>query len=171
MPTKWNLVSQMDNVASLREATEVFSQYDPLLTLPESTPGSIPLIPSAEQSPEISFPDGPSFFLARFGRRPAQALPDRSSEAALQSLSLGQAIDHGTGYTALPESLKALSPGALWPPVRFYLHLVRGTSLGKPVIAESSGFTDWDQALQAYIGSSDYYRSLGSGYYRITVYP
>ena len=171
MPTKWNLVSQMDDVASLREATEVFSQYEPVLTLSDSSPATFSLLPSESVPPEIALPEGPAFYLARFGRQPKDPLPGIFSESSLQSTLLGEAVDHTLRLSALPDSLRQLSPETLWPPVWFYLHLVHGSPLGKPVISGSSGFTDWDQALQAYIGSLDYYRSLKSGYYRITVYP
>ncbi|NDV62629.1 hypothetical protein G0Q06_09215 [Puniceicoccales bacterium CK1056] len=171
MPTKWNLVSQMDDVASLREATEVFSQYEPILTLPDSSPATISLPPFGSAPPEIALPAGPAFYLSRFGRQPTAPLPSIVSETSLQSIPLGERVDHSLRVSALPDSLRQLSPEALWPPIRFYLHLVHEIPLGKPVISGSSGFTDWDQALQGYIGSLDYYRGLPSGYYRITVYP
>lgn len=171
MPTKWNLVSRMDDVASLREATEVFSQYPPLLTLPDSSAGSMPAPVPVETLAEAALPDLPSFYLARFGRRPDGPLSGTSSGASLLSIPLGTAVDRDLRVSSLPEGLIALSPGTLWPPVRFYLHLIQGMPLGEPVIDQSSGFTDWDHALQDYIGSLAYYRSLKSGYYRITVFP
>jgi hypothetical protein len=43
--------------------------------------------------------------------------------------------------------------------------------VGTPLLVQSSGYTGWDQTLQAYIRSLDFCRSVDSGYYRISVFP
>jgi hypothetical protein len=171
MPTRSNLVSQMDDVASLREATEVFSPYPPSLTLPESSPGSFPIVSNDGLFSNAFLPGGPTFFLSRFGREPAEPLSGLASEPSVQPQRLGGMVNRTLRSTALPDALRRRSPKTLWAPLNIYLHLVNGMPLGQAVIAESSGFSDWDQAVQDFVGSLDYYRSLKSGYYRITVYP
>ena len=171
MPTRWNLASRMDAVASLREATEVFNRYQPVLSLPEFSGESLPPIPLEAPDTRIALPSGPAFLLSRLGRGPIASVEESSSEAMMQSLAFAGSVDRELSMSMLPGNLKALAPGMLWPPVRFYLHIVHGIPPGKPIISESSGFTDWDRALQDHIGSRAYYKTLGNGYYRITVYP
>jgi hypothetical protein len=171
MPTRWNLVSQMGNVASLREATEVFAPYPPELTLPDSAPGSFPAEVDESRVRETLLSARPEFYLSRYGRqaRESIATPDSSPSALAQPLA-GK-LASPVRLESLPEGLRERAPETLWAPFQIYLQLVNGMPSGRPVIAQSSGFSDWDEALQDFVGSLDFYHSLQSGYYRITVYP
>lgn len=171
MPTRWNLVSQMGDVASLREATEVFAPYPPELTLPDSSPGAFPANVDSSRLRELILPRSPAFYLSRYGRQPVAQPPALQSDLSALARPLAGSFPQQVNSTTLPESLKAQAPETLWAPFQIYLQLVGGMPSGRPVIAQSSGFSEWDQALQAFIGSLDYTRSLQSGYYRITVYP
>ena len=71
--------------------------------------------------------------------------------------------DHG--------DLEAQAPPVLWPPVEFYLQLSGGIPTGPPLMAQSSGFAEWDQALKAFFSSLSFYRLLEDGYYHLLVYP
>jgi len=59
----------------------------------------------------------------------------------------------------------------MWGPVQFFLHVSEGLPVGLPLLGQSSGFAEWDEVLQGFIGSLDFYRNLGDGYYRLAVFP
>lgn len=171
MPTRWNLVSEMSDVASLREATEVFSLFVPQLSLPESPAAPEFTAINADFDTKDALPDGPAFLLSRFGRQATELAEVSQSTATISAYRLDSANIQSKKGQVLPESLVDVSPDSLWVPVQFYLQIVEGKPLGVPAVAQSSGFSAWDQALQKYIGSLDFYRTLNNGYFRVIVYP
>ena len=171
MPTRWNPVSEMSDVASLREAAEVFDVFPPHLNIPDSPPDiqALPFVRGSLDS--LQLPEDPSFFLSRFGQR-AVTLPDLPpSGPSIHPFRLDTGGGGSVSPQSIPSSLEAMIPDSLWSPALFYLQIVHGKVLGVPATAQSSGFSDWDRALQDFLGSLDFYHRLDSGYYRVTVYP
>lgn len=171
MPTRWNLVSEMADVASLREATEVFEVFSPHLNIPNLPPDIDPLLTVPKSLDSLHLPEDPSFFLSRFGRRAISLSDPPTSGPSIHAFRLDTSSTAGLSSRPVPSSLEALVPDTLWSPAQFYLQMVHGKVLGVPAIAQSSGFSDWDRALQEFLGSLDFYRDLDSGYYRVTVFP
>ena len=170
MPTRWNPGSQMAGVASLKEATEIFERFPALLSLPEFEP-AFPGGRWATTGQVREFPGGPAFALSRLGRKPATATRATSPGPSIQVKQLDLAVSGAPPGTVLPASLQALAPPTMWPPVQFYFHISEGLPAGLPLLAQSSGFADWDQALQSFISSLGFYRQLNDGYYHLWVYP
>lgn len=171
MPTIWNLGSQMSDVASLQQATEVFSAFPSELELPVAKP-ALPW--NRPESDSLGLPplaQDPLLLLARFGRQ-SKTIPSSSGRPPLvKAVSLLGGDVEPPAPQPLPSALSSTLPDSLWTPVQFYFHVAGGHPVGSPVLARSSGFTDWDQSLKGYIGSLDYHGSLHDGYYRITVFP
>ena len=169
MPTRWNPASQMAEVASLKEATAIFNPFPARLLLPEF----VPQIPgsAAPVRPPAGLPDGAAFVLARYGRVPSGSGGDASPGPSVAITSLHSGPSRSPQSVLLPQSVQGLAPPALWTPVRFFLHVAEGAPAGIPVLAQSSGFADWDRALQGFVASLDFYRQLGDGYYHLLVYP
>ena len=170
MPTRWNSASRMDEVASLREATEIFQPFAARLRLPtvrlDLSPSLLP--PQGNQS---FLPSGPAFLLSGFGQGPrsfpevAQSAPAFRVERLVNG-SVGEVFT-----TELPGSLAAQSPPVLWSPVQVFLHVAGGRPAGPAFLAESSGFAEWDESLQSFATSLAFYGRLGDGYYRLSVLP
>ncbi len=169
MPTRWNLVSEMSGVASLKEATEIFQPFPAALRLNSASPD--PPVDQAAAltvtSPEL--PSGPAFVLARYGRT-ASTIPSLQSRGPSFSLS-GTGLPETASDRALPENLRSAAPNSLWSPVQVFLQLENGIPVGLPLVGRSSGFRDWDQALQRHFAALGFYRRLEDGYYQIWVYP
>ena len=171
MPPRWNLASEVSEVASLREATEIFDRYSPQLLISEAVP-SYPEDPdTAKQSQNVAFPSGPAFILSRFGRSPQSLPATESAGASFLLRRMDASMAKPLPAPGLPVSIQALAPPTLWTPVQFYLQISEGMPAGLPLLAQSSGFADWDKVLQAFIGSFGFYRKLGDGYYHLIVYP
>jgi hypothetical protein len=171
MPTRWNLGSEMGSVASLREATEVFAIFPPELSLPEAEPRILDSITEERMTPLRELPSGPSFVMAAFGRAPGDSEAASPAPMIVEARPLNNQNGTDAVRIRVPGSLAQQGPRSLWSPARFHLQLAEGRPLGRPVVASSSGFTEWDESLQLYVGSLDFYRFLRNGYYLITVYP
>lgn len=171
MPTRWNLGSEMGSVASLREATEVFAIFPPELSLPEAPPGIRDSREGSQPVPLQELPQGPTFIMAPFGRVPENIGESSPSFIILEARRLDNQKAGGAVRVPVPESLSQQVPRSLWTPARLHLQLLEGRPLGWPVVASSSGFTEWDESLQQYLASLEFYRYLRNGYYLITVYP
>ncbi|MGC9451134.1 MAG: hypothetical protein ACP5I4_06765 [Oceanipulchritudo sp.] len=171
MPTRWNAASQMSEVGSLREATEIFEVFAPDLALPYFTPDP-PLEGIApEGSPDDPLPSGPAFVLSRFGRSLPGAPAARSRGPAIRIRPLDQARSQDMTSRTLSPALASSAPPVLWDPCRFYVLMDKGIPVGSPLLDQSSGFPDWDEALAAHLSSLSFYRWLPDGYYLLTVFP
>lgn len=170
MPTRWNRVSQMSEVASLREATEIFPPFPEDLLLSRFEPS--PPAASAELGPRPLdlLPDGPGFILSSLGRKPTLTVPASSPGPAIRLQRLDREVS-GLPAERLPRALGDLAPSALWSPTRFHVLISEGMPVGPPFLTRSSGFPDWDVTLYRFIGSLEFYRSLDDGYYLLTVFP
>jgi len=171
MPTKWNLVSDVANVASLQSATEIFEPYSPRLALVETRP-TLPLQDSTALEPlTVRLPQGSAFILSRYGRKQPE-IPDFTSAGASYSVSrLDRPLLNLLAEQVLPGRLHENAPQALWNPVQLFLHLDGGFPAGPPLVVKSSGFVNWDTLLQGYFAELSFYHQLNDGYYQIWVYP
>jgi hypothetical protein len=175
MPTPWNQASDLDEVASLREATEVFGPYPAAAELPgnlvsferdddleEETDGGVPGLLAAPDS---------GLVLAVLGRQEAP-LPE--AEAVLPSALVLGLSGEGAGYRerlSLSEELAERQPAELWSPPSFYLQVRYGSPVGVPTLAGSSGYPQWDQQLRDYLGEPRFWHRWPDGYYRVRIYP
>jgi hypothetical protein len=171
MPTQWNLVSEMSEVASLRGATELFAAFPAELRLPADHPPSpgnyeAPMDPLGDQLPK-----GPAFVLSRMGLVRLETRTSASPGPSVVFERLDSSVVKGPEPIILPDAVQVMAPPALWSPVQFQFQLSGGWPAGLPVLAQSSGFPDWDDALQGYFSSLSFYRQLDDGYYRLSVFP
>ncbi len=171
MPTQWNPVSEMSEVASLRGATELFDAYPADLQLPFARPLSPGSYGGKTASVEEQLPDGPAFILSRLGL----VRPEKSEIRSPGSTVVIERLDSASPLlypsSVIPSELQDQAPPALWNPVSFFFQLSDGWPAGLPVLAQSSGFPDWDESLQGYVSSLGFYRNLEDGYYRLSVFP
>lgn len=175
MPTRWNQASELDEVASLREATEVFGPYPAAAELPENLvsfeqEGDLEKLPG-EGLPDLPAAPESGLVLAVLGRREAslpevEALSPSASVMGLSGEGLGQ-----EERLSLPEGLWEAQPEELWSPAVFYFHLRYGAPVGVPTLAGSSGYPEWDQQLREYLGQTEFLRHWPDGYYRVRIYP
>ena len=171
MPTEWNLVSDMSNVASLQSATEIFEPFSPLLSLVDARPIAPMNAGRTDQSRDVWLPSGSAFFLSRYGRK-AVEIPSITSEGVSFSVNqVDSSSRNSLNEQKFPLEVAASAPESLWNPVRLFLHLKGGVPIGLPLIAQGSGFVDWDASLQAYFTELAFYHQLNDGYYQIWVYP
>lgn len=171
MPTRWNLVSDVDNVASLGDATRVFDLYPPDLHLPQFKPDFLPARSGLPSALEVGLRDDSALLLGRYGRIPIELPMAPQRAPSIVAYRIDRAEPYQETVHSMPESVARLAPEVLWPPIQLNLQIVEGKPVGFPLMARGSGFTEWDQALQAYVRSLAFYRTLRSGYYRITVFP
>ena len=171
MPTRWNLGSDMSEVASLQQATEVFSPFPPDLDLPFSSPEPPWAMPTQEDFQLPALNDEPELLLARFGRVMRLVPENVTSVSNVSALRLDGSPDTSPVKVPLPEALRLLSPDVLWNPVHFHLHIAEDLPVGSPLLVQSSGFSDWDQSLLSFVSSLEFYRFIESGYYRISIFP
>lgn len=171
MPTQWNPVSEMSEVASLRGATELFAAFPADLKLPDSSPARPGTYAGAVAPTGYPMPSGPAFVLSRMGQKRPQQQELRSPGSTVVVEQLDSTLSIDNPRTVLPAEIQDQEPPALWTPVSFYFQLSDGWPTGLPVLAQSSGFPDWDDSLQSYVGTLAFYRNLADGYYRLSVFP
>jgi hypothetical protein len=172
MPSRWNAASQMSAVASLQEATEVFSPFDPVISLPQPPPELADPISQSAPSRQSLLPASPGFFLSLLDRQALAPTPSRSTTGAIAGAYPVSAQSGAVPlHIDLPPAVLADSPGALWEAAVFYVHILGGRVAGIPRMDRGSGFADWDQRLKEHMHTLTFYRHLADGYYRIMVYP
>ncbi len=171
MPTEWNPVSEMSNVASLQSATEIFEPFTPQLSIVDAKPTSPTQGRVRIDGQSSRLPQGSAFVLSRFGRKEQKSLTSISRGVSFSVVQVGLLSDISYEDHNLPVSMLASAPGSLWNPVQLFLHLQKGVPIGLPLVAQSSGFADWDTSLQGYFTQLSFYRQLKDGYYQIWVYP
>jgi hypothetical protein len=171
MPTEWNLVSEMSNVASLQSATEIFEPFTPQLSIVDAKPTSPTQGRVRIDGQSSRLPQGSAFMLSRFGRKEQKSLTSISRGVSFSVAQVGLSSDNAYEDHNLPTSIHASAPESLWNPVQLFLHLQGGVPIGLPLVAQSSGFADWDSSLQGYFTQLAFFRQLKDGYYQIWVYP
>lgn len=171
MPTQWNPASRMDSVASLRQAAEVFSPFAPEISLPESVALPESLDPNPIPPSEDLGPADPGFILNRYGIRSRPLPAGLDQQGGIEVIRMDREPAQNERIFRIPEELAERAPDALWNPMRIYLQIDQAKPLGPPVISISSGFSGWDQAVQAYLASLAFYRLFEDGYYRVILFP
>jgi len=171
MPTRWSAAGDLSGVASLQDATRVFSPFPPELRLPHARLPQVADSGTAGPEHALRLPAEPAFILAGV-RHPPGSIPGADhSGPQLRALRLDRTGAGAPADLALPAALRSLAPGALWTPARFYLQLSGGFVAGEPVLSQSSGFSEWDQVLQDFIRSLDFHRLFSDGYFQVSVFP
>ena len=171
MPTVWNSASDLSRVACLQAATRIFEPFPPQLALLQTRP-SEPLDCSGTMEPiDSRLPDGAAFYMARFGRVPPGPARAVSPGPNIRVELIGNAAGDPSLIQRIPEDLAGIVPLSLWNPIKMFLHLENGTPVGLPLLSQSSGFAEWDIALQQYFQELEFYHPLKDGYYQIWVYP
>lgn len=172
MPTRWNLASNLEGVASLREATEVFDPYAARINLPREPQWMNPFSSDDALLPPESFlPQGSAFVLSSLGRGNGSSENLSPAPPPVVAVNLEAVSDALPTRSELPQSLLASAPQGLWEPFQCLLGLAEGKPTGVPLQEKSSGNAAWDEVLKRYLQSLDYYRMLEDGYYRITIFP
>lgn len=172
MPTRWNLVSEVSEVASLKEATEIFQTFPAHLQLLETRPTSLDLDQSLPGTAGFRLPEGSAFVLARYGRGEGSvSLPvSIGATYAVTRIDVPRAEVSSVGAGLSPQ-IGQSAPPSLWNPVQIFLQLNGGMPVGVPMVGQSSGFAAWDATLQDYFSSLEFYVTRSDGYYQIWVYP
>jgi hypothetical protein len=176
MPTRWSQASRMESVASLKQATEVFTVYPPVLSLAMDPidPEAFGRVPTAIQ---INGLPSAELGLSRYGREDA---PELSRRAAGPWMELTRFPGGTSRLITPPEDIIRLvmppafadqAPGDLWAPFEAHVHLLGGNLVGPPMLAGTSGYPDWDSALLAHLRSVAFHGQLPDGYYRILIKP
>ncbi len=171
MPTSWNSASNLTQVASLQSATRIFEPFPPELALT----GTSPVMPSAAvnagSGQPLRLPTGPAFYMARFGREVPRQITAVSPGPTLRIANIQSGGQDSADGDVVPVTLAETAPQSLWNPVKMFLQIQNGIPVGLPLLSQSSGFADWDAALQRYFASLEFYRQLDDGYFQIWVYP
>jgi hypothetical protein len=171
LPTRWNSAAAVNDIASLREETELFGAFAPSLR-----PGGPPMPANGAQGAAGSI--DPRGLLEPISLRPLRAFGRGPSPLdgapAGARVWLAEAVDlaaRRTELIALPETLAAPAPDRLWNPAQFFLQMVAGVPAGPPVTQVGTGYGAWDEALRAAIGEPRFYAALADGYWHITIAP
>jgi len=172
MPTRWNPSADLSEVASLREATEVFERYGARLNLPQTLPDMARFSFNQAGGPlDLPLPAGSSFILSPLDRQIAEMADVPSQPPLVLAVNLNATPYPSISESYLPERLLSAAPESLWEPFQCLLDLSGGSPAGLPLLEMSSGNATWDEALRQYVHSLQYYRILKNGYYRITIFP
>lgn len=168
VPTAWNTASAMNEIARLRDETELFTPYPPQVSAVERIWRPAPVLaPALSLDPLMEKSTLAPF--ATMGRE-EMAVPRMSPRPAFIEVVR---LD-GDGRTVQAGVLEV--PGssqweADWRPLEF-LHVVDPrTAGGPPLRLNSSGDTGWDQAVAGAVTEHAALRQLPAGYYRIVVGP
>lgn len=173
LPTRFNYAADINHVASLREETELFQHFEPILQesrwkIPEWTRTE----PGLDLDHWVDAP--PSRDLIAFG---VQAGPEKQSEDVPAPRLRGPRVDvvELTGGTRrsldLPHPGDVEMPAELWEPLRILMQIQWGRPVGAVIDGPGSGFGDWDRVLLEWSQAPDVYRQLFDGYWRVEWYP
>jgi len=173
VPTKWNSASDLNEVARLKDETELFGLFDAVIHL------------------EAGAIDGVNAAWSK--RRKSQVRPvDRLDKVMLPPLeSLGVEAEAGDSfplrgarievYSMVSGStrrvyvdeigLDAIKTQQLWSPAIYYLVVDTELGLLPPLRTNSTGDEGLDNELMDYLGSEEFRGKIGSGYFRVEVGP
>lgn len=171
VPTPWNTASALDEIARLRDETELFPPFPPRvgdatgLWSPADPPAVEGLIARRIEAPPLSRP------FRLLGVRPEDtAAVSRSPRPALLEV-----FSLATGAPAAePRSFAALDtapPDTLWNPLEFLVLVDAATGGGLPLRLNSSGSPEWDRAVSRALRGDPLLSELPQGYFRILVGP
>lgn len=170
VPTRWSSAANLQTTQLVNDNEPLFTAYDAGLA---HQAGDWDINTQAAIAADNNVPQLPltlrTWPWAKTKR--LTTIPDPESlplEAQIVIKPMGQETSEQQLTITFPElDLQAL---ALVRP----LHLVMGTQgsllLGPPLVTQSSGQSEWDSTLLAYLESPGFYLQLPNGYYLIEVY-
>lgn len=165
MPTQWNSASDLQEIARLRDETELFRPYAPVVRLGAEAPPA--LVQESGVNTDLTASTGaserfhPLTMFGRSDRPPTEPLAARAAQLEWVRLD-----GRSSGVVELEAGSLGASPGELWAPAEFWV--VVDTRVGRtpPQRLSSSGDAGWDVVLRDYLGSDRFVRTLEPGYYR-----
>lgn len=176
LPTRWNTASDINQVASLREETELFLPFKPTLTvLAEGMPEKPQVGEPLELEQLIPAPAVRDLQAMGLGHTPlkGQTATSPVTPGPLRGLNL-RAFDLQSGKSLWldpGEPEQENYPDELWEPATVNVQILWGRPLGPASIHRSSGYSNWDRYLQELSESSLIYSQLKDGYWRLEWLP
>ena len=170
MPMPQNSAPAVDDIAGLREQTELYGAYaahavlaeEPLRVAPQPPPSRRDLLNQQLARP-VPWWDG----LGRIAK-PMTPLSERAASIALTRLD-GPAFQLALD---LPSSaLPQLGSGEAWNPFSGFMEVTVEGARGLPLVVATTGSAARDEVLRAYVQSPDLLRRLPPGYYRFEIGP
>jgi hypothetical protein len=171
VPTPWNSASALDEIARLRDETELFPPFPPrlgtsaALWTPPSPPRAAELLDERLASAVTSSP----FRLLGRGeeRAPTPATPTSPALLEIFALASGEAVGSPLPFQAQGEP----PPATLWNPLEFLVVVDTATGGGLPLRLNSSGSPAWDQAVSTALRQHPLLGTLPHGYFRVVIGP
>lgn len=177
LPTRWNSASNINHVASLREETELFIPFAPMLNVNAEEMPPKPL--TGERLKLSGLIEGPRERDLRamgLGESPLRGIRPRETQAAghpvrnlhLRAFELqsGQSLWLDPGETEIGSHRDEL-----WEPATLHIQILWGRPLGTASVSISSGYSTWDRYLQELSESAAIYSRLKDGYWRLEWLP
>lgn len=173
VPTRWNVASDIDGMASLEEQTVLYSAFPADLLIDRTEAPMVGLLERFRPSVPDLLRDlailrsTESFAATEESASPIEARPVRL---------LVEPVARGTAGSDewrmdLPTDLAAAVPGGLWETPVFFLDFTVTGLVGKPVLARGSGNRELDARLLEHLAEPSVTRRFGAGYYRVTLVP
>lgn len=171
VPTRWNAASDLDNIARLRDETELFPPFEPRLG---EGRGIWSPRPPEERKDLLAerIADGQGvqpFRLLGLGETSpvASERPGRPPMVEIISLSTGRTLAEPLPLVTDGET----PPDTLWNPLEFLVSVDPSTGCGLPLRLNSSGSPQWDLTVSRTLRRHGALRELPNGYFRIVVGP
>ncbi len=165
VPSPWNAASRLDEIARLRDETEIFPSFEPRLRAREGLWAP----PAEAESPDLNSLHRAPDPLRAFGRGGATAVnPPRAPAITLEIRALaGSRAQFPSDITFDPGAVSP--PDALWNPLEFLLVIDPATGTGMPLRLNSSGSATWDRAVTEALAAHPAVTRLPEGYFRVLV--
>lgn len=170
LPTRWNLSSDLENVASLQTATEVFGPYPPFLEISGTQ------LPPLLQSPVVSLEPiligSNDFYFQPLNYRTSVAPSlDGNGQPVLLLRRVEDGAKISAGIELSWELLKIDPPQRLWGPFAAFLLAGERRLLSDPILSRSTGNLIWDETILSALARPDIAARLPDGYYLIQIFP
>lgn len=167
MPTRWNYASDLQEIARLRDETELFHPYPETLRLKElSSFVGLPRAPARTSILEEQLAESELYPLDGLGESAGgesggavEAVPVRSGFLTWERPGDGKIGRFELSADRLPES-----PGELWTPSVFWVVVDPAVGTIPPLRLTSSGIAWWDGQLREYLRSPQFLARLSPGY-------
>lgn len=173
VPTRWNVASDIDGMASLEEQTELYSAFAPDLLIDRTEAPMVGLV--ARFRPSVPDPLRDTAML----RGTESFAATQENVALIEARPVRLLVEPVAGGRAgsddwrldLPADLAAAVPGGLWETPVFFLDITVTGLVGKPVLARGSGNRELDARLLEHLAEPSVTRRFGAVYYRVTLVP
>ncbi len=168
VPTRWNSASALNEIARLRDETELFAAFPPRVGAVDQIWRPAPvvapdtsLVPAEDETTLNTF--------SSIGREAVAVNVLEPRPVLMEVTAFGAEGEEPFQSRVGPADRPA--PANLWTPVEFLLVVDSRTGGGVPLRLNSSGDTGWDQAIARVLLQNPELKRLSSGYYRIIVGP